>query len=172
MILKRMKRRHSRADAVALVGRLKARRPEIAIGADLIAGFPTETEEMAANTLALIDDCDVVMGHIFPYSAKAGTPASRMPQVPAASIKDRARRLREAAARRNSVWLQSLVGTQQRVLVELDGINGHAENFAPVKLAPSPRSSLDMLGSSAKVGRVVKSQIMARDAGTLIGAPA
>ena len=81
MILKRMKRRHSRADAIAIVTRLKARRPEIAIGADLIAGFPTETDAMAANSRALIDECDIVHAHIFPYSPREGTPAARMPQV-------------------------------------------------------------------------------------------
>ncbi|MGB3844726.1 MAG: radical SAM protein, partial [Sphingopyxis sp.] len=81
MVLTRMKRRHRRAGAVELTRRLKAARPEIAIGADLIAGFPTEDETMFANSLALIDDCDIVFGHIFPYSARAGTPAARMPQV-------------------------------------------------------------------------------------------
>src|SRR3546814_8279135 len=81
MILKRMKRRHNRANAIETEARLKARRPDIAIGADLIAGFPTETEEMAENSLRLIDECDIVMGHIFPYSPKRGTPAARMPQV-------------------------------------------------------------------------------------------
>ncbi|MGB6184991.1 MAG: MiaB/RimO family radical SAM methylthiotransferase, partial [Sphingopyxis granuli] len=81
MVLRRMKRRHRRADAVRLVERLKAARPAIAIGADLIAGFPTEDAGMFANTLALVDDCDIVFGHIFPYSPRAGTPAARMPQV-------------------------------------------------------------------------------------------
>ncbi len=134
MILKRMKRRHSRTQAVETVARLKAKRPEIAIGADLIAGFPTETDAMAENSLKLIDECDIVMGHIFPYSAKAGTPAARMPQVPHDAVKERARRLRAATARRKTAWLQSLVGTTQRVLVERNGI-GHAENFAPVRVA-------------------------------------
>jgi threonylcarbamoyladenosine tRNA methylthiotransferase MtaB len=134
MVLKRMKRRHSRADAVETVTRLKEKRPEIAIGADLIAGFPTETHEMHENSLRLIDECDIVMGHIFPFSPKRGTPAARMPQVPPAIAKERARRLREASARRRAMWLQSLVGTTQRVLVEKDGL-GHAENFAPVKAA-------------------------------------
>jgi threonylcarbamoyladenosine tRNA methylthiotransferase MtaB len=134
MILKRMKRRHSRAQAVAAVARLKAKRPEIAIGADLIAGFPTETEQMAANSLSLIDDCDIVMGHIFPYSAKAGTPAARMPQVAPAVIKERAARLRAAAAARKAKWMQGLVGAHSRVLVERSGDHGHGEDFAPVRL--------------------------------------
>jgi threonylcarbamoyladenosine tRNA methylthiotransferase MtaB len=134
MILKRMKRRHSRALAVELVRRLKDKRPDIAIGADLIAGFPTETEEMAENSLRLVDDCDIVMGHIFPFSPRRGTPAARMPQVPPTIVKERARRLREATARRKALWLQSLIGTRQRVLVERD-LQGHAENFAPVRAA-------------------------------------
>jgi threonylcarbamoyladenosine tRNA methylthiotransferase MtaB len=132
MVLKRMKRRHSRAQAIDIVQRLKAKRPEIAVGADLIAGFPTETDEMAENSLKLIDECDIVMGHIFPYSARQGTPAALMPQVPPALIKQRAAQLRAAAARRKASWLQSLVGTRQRVLVERDG-RGHAENFALVR---------------------------------------
>lgn len=135
MILKRMKRRHSRAQAVAIVERLKAARPEIAIGADIIAGFPTEDEAMFANTLKLIEDCDIVFGHVFPYSPRAGTPAARMPQVDGAAIRDRAARLRAAAAARQSAWLRSLIGGTQQVLVERDGISGHAGNFAAVTLA-------------------------------------
>ncbi len=136
LVLKRMKRRHSRADSVALVQRLKAARPDIAIGADLIAGFPTETEAMFANTLALLDDCDVVHPHIFPYSPRAGTPAARMPQVAPEVVKARAARLREAAAARRSRWLQSLIGSAQQILVERPGDRGHAGNFAEVRLAP------------------------------------
>ena len=135
MILKRMKRRHSRGDAVAMVARLKAARPEIAIGADLIAGFPTEDEAMAANTLALLDDCDVVFGHVFPFSARPGTPAARMPQLAGDVIRQRARTLREAAERRRTSWLATLAGTTQHMLVERDGLTGHAANFARIRLA-------------------------------------
>ena len=99
LILKRMKRRHSRADAVRTVERIKAARPDATIGADLIAGFPTETEEMALNSLKLLDDCDVVAAHIFPFSPRPNTPAARMPQLPREVVKARAARLREAAAR-------------------------------------------------------------------------
>jgi len=135
MVLKRMKRRHTRAQSVAMVARLKQARPEIAIGADLIAGFPTETERQALNTLALLGDCDIVLGHIFPYSPRTGTPASKMPQHDAATIRARAARLRDAAEARRSAWLHSLVGTEQSVLVErLDG-RGHAGNYAPIRLA-------------------------------------
>jgi threonylcarbamoyladenosine tRNA methylthiotransferase MtaB len=134
-----MKRRHSRADAVETVARLKAKRPDIAIGADLIAGFPTESEAMAESSLRLIEDCDIVMGHVFPFSPRNGTPAARMPQVPPALVKARARRLREACAARKAAWLAGLVGTRQRVLIERHGV-GHAENFAPVRVRHSSES--------------------------------
>ena len=157
LVLKRMKRRHSRADAVATVAWLKAKRPEIAIGADLIAGFPTETEAMHANSLRLIDDCDIVMGHIFPFSAKNGTPAARMPRVEPELVKARARRLREAAARRKAAWLQDLVGTRQCVLVEREDGSGHAENFAPVRAIGAP------------VGEITNVRIDGVENGILIG---
>jgi threonylcarbamoyladenosine tRNA methylthiotransferase MtaB len=134
LVLKRMKRRHLRSDAVALVQRLKAARPEIAIGADLIAGFPTEDEAMFADTLALLEDCDIVHAHIFPFSPRAGTPAARMPQVNPPVVRERAARLRAHAAERRAVWLRGLVGTRQRVLVERPGNRGHAEAFAEVGL--------------------------------------
>jgi threonylcarbamoyladenosine tRNA methylthiotransferase MtaB len=136
MILKRMKRRHNRAQAVEMVQRLKAARPEIAIGADLIAGFPTETEAMADNTLRLLDDCDIVFGHIFPFSPREGTPAAKMPQLDETLIRSRARRLREAAEARQSRWLATLVGTRQSVLIERADGRGHAGNYAPARLAP------------------------------------
>ena len=135
MILKRMKRRHSRADAVGLVARLKAARPDIAIGADIIAGFPTEEEDMFARSLALLEDCDIVFGHIFPYSPRPGTAAARMPQLDRATIKARAERLRDRAKQRQASWLRSLVRTQQEVLVELDGRTGHAPNHARVEIS-------------------------------------
>ena len=161
MVLKRMKRRHSRAQAVDTVQRLKARRPEIAIGADLIAGFPTETDEMHENSLRLIDECDIVMGHIFPYSPKKGTPAARMPQVPPPIVKERAKRLREACARRRSVWLAGLVGTRQRVLVEREDGTGHGENFAPVRLGSRE--------GPAPVGAIVESWVTGIESDMLIG---
>ena len=159
MILKRMKRRHSRADAVRIVERLKVRRPEIAIGADLIAGFPTETEAMSANTRALINDCDIVHAHIFPYSPRAGTPAARMPQLAPEVRKARAAMLRETAARRRSAWLATLVGTTQQVLVERPGTRGHAGNFAEVAL-PSYRA-----------GDIVKVTVAGLADGRLVAAP-
>ncbi|MDO7836057.1 tRNA (N(6)-L-threonylcarbamoyladenosine(37)-C(2))-methylthiotransferase MtaB [Sphingobium sp. HBC34] len=157
MILKRMKRRHSRADAIAIVERMKAARPDISIGADIIAGFPTEDDAMFANSLGLIAECAIVHGHIFPYSPRAGTPAARMPQVDRATIKARAARLRNACATRRDAWLRSLIGTVQSVLVERSGLSGHAENFAPVRFmtAQAPSS-------------IVRAPITALENGTLI----
>ena len=134
LILKRMRRRHSRAQAVAMVDRLKSARADIAIGADLIAGFPTEDEAAFANTLALIDDCDIVHAHVFPYSPRANTPAARMPLVDPTVVRERAARLRVKAAARHMAWRETLTGTVQRVLVERPGDRGHAENFAEVHL--------------------------------------
>ena len=133
MILKRMKRRHARADAVALVARLRARRPEIAVGADLIAGFPTEDGAMHAGNLSIVAELGIVHGHVFPYSRRPGTPAARMPQVAAPTIKARAAALRAAVADERARWLAALIGTPLSVLAERDG-TGHAENFARVRL--------------------------------------
>ena len=143
MILKRMKRRHSREQAIDLVERLKAKRPEIAIGADIIAGFPTEDDAMFANSRSIIDQCDIVHGHIFPYSPKQGTPAAKMPQVDGQLIKKRARILREAVTRRARAWRQSLVGSKQTVLAEISGNVGYSENFARVLLdAPANKGQM------------------------------
>ena len=146
LILKRMRRRHSRAQAVALVERLKARRPEMAIGADLIAGFPTEDAAMFANTLAALDDCDVVHAHIFPYSPRAGTPAARMPSVAPEQRRERAAQLRVRAGERKRAWLAGLVGSEQAVLVERSGDRGHAAGFAEVRLPPAPPGSIQRVG--------------------------
>ena len=180
MILKRMKRRHSRGQAVEMVRRLKEKRPGIAIGADLIAGFPTETDEMAENSLRLIDDCEIVMGHIFPYSPKKGTPAARMPQVDPRLVKERAARMREAAARMKAKWLESLVGTRQHVLIERNGVKGHAENFAPVRLARSSPAKSRVAGTEVEscpstalrtngIGKILEVKVTGLENGTLIG---
>lgn len=165
MILKRMKRRHSRAQAVDIVAQLKAKRPDISIGADLIAGFPTETETMFGNSVALIRDCDIVFGHVFPYSPRDGTPAARMPQLDRATVKSRADHLRSVANTHRSQWLQTLVGTKQNVLVELAGDKGHAENFATVRLAAA-------LPNSNMRGTMTDILITGTDGATLIGHPA
>ncbi len=141
LTLKRMKRRHSRAQAVATVAKLKAARANVTIGADLIAGFPTESEDSAANTRALIADCDIVAGHIFPFSPRPNTPAARMPQVPHGVVKRRAALLREVAAAQRQAWLASQVGTCQRVLIE-NGQKGHSDGFAPVHIVGSVRGDL------------------------------
>ncbi|MBL9067919.1 MAG: radical SAM protein [Sphingopyxis sp.] len=165
MVLTRMKRRHRRADAVRLIERLKAARAEIAIGADLIAGFPTEDEAMFANSLALIDDCDIVFGHIFPYSPRAGTPAARMPQVGRAIARERAATLREANARRRHGWLDAQIGRPASMLVERDGLTGHAENFAALALtAPSaPGTILDVRLAARDGDRIVATPIEKKD---------
>jgi threonylcarbamoyladenosine tRNA methylthiotransferase MtaB len=135
LILKRMKRRHSRADALDLVARLKALRPGIAVGADLIAGFPTEGEAHHRANLAIIEELGIVHAHIFPYSPRPGTPAARMPQLPREVIRARAAELRACAASRRAAWLDSLVGETLPVLAERDG-TGYAPNYARVALPP------------------------------------
>jgi threonylcarbamoyladenosine tRNA methylthiotransferase MtaB len=135
LILKRMKRRHLRADALRLVAELRARRPEIAIGADLIAGFPTETDTAHADNLSIIAKLDLVHGHIFPYSRRPGTPAALMPQFDGQLVKARAAELRSAVASQRAVWLAAQLGQPLSVLAERDG-TGHAPSFARVQLPP------------------------------------
>ena len=132
LMLKRMKRRHLRDDAVDLVQRLKARRPDLAIGADLIAGFPTESDEHHQANLSIIEELDIVHGHIFPYSPRPGTPAARMPQLDRGIVKARAAELREAVKARRARWVEGLVGETLPVLVERDG-TGYAPNYARVE---------------------------------------
>ncbi|MCB2075086.1 MAG: MiaB/RimO family radical SAM methylthiotransferase [Novosphingobium sp.] len=133
MILKRMKRRHSRRDAIELVTRLRERRPELGLGADMIAGFPTEDEEMHRNNVSIIGELGIVHGHIFPFSPRPGTPAARMPRVDPALVKARAAELRAQVAGERRRWLFAQIGRPLDVLAETDG-TGHAENFAPVRL--------------------------------------
>lgn len=158
LILKRMKRRHSRAQAVAMVERLKAKRADIAIGADLIAGFPTEDEAAAANSRAIIADCDILFAHIFPYSPRQGTPAARMPQVPPPIVKARAEALRAVAAAHQAQRLRALIGTRQTLLVERDGHSGHIDNFARTRI-DAPETP----------GSIVAVEITGLDGATLIG---
>ena len=157
LVLKRMKRRHLRRDAVAMVAAIKRARPDATIGADLIAGFPTESEDAARNTLRLLDDCDVVAAHIFPFSPRPGTPAARMPQVERETVKARAARLRDYAEQRRIRWLDCLVGSRQRVLVESDRGHGHGASNAPVRL------------EGAAKGNIHDATIRARDGNQLIG---
>ena len=142
LILKRMKRRHSRAQAIDFCARLRAARPEMRFAADLIAGFPTETEAHFANTLALVDDCGLTQLHVFPYSPRPGTPAARMPQVPPAVARDRAARLRTLGDDRTAAALAAEIGRPQRVLVERSGTRGRTEGFWPATVPPSPPGSI------------------------------
>lgn len=158
LMLKRMKRRHSRAQAIAMVERLKRARPEIAIGADLIAGFPTEDDDAAAANASIIQACDIVFAHIFPYSPRDGTPAARMPQLPRQLVKQRAAALRQVGETRRRHWLGSMMGSKQTVLVERDGLSGHANTFARVSLA-----------SRAPPGAIVTVDIIGLDERGLIG---
>jgi len=130
MMLKRMKRRHLRDDSIRFCAEARRLRPDIVFGADIIAGFPTETEAMFENSLRIVEECGLTHLHVFPFSPREGTPAARMPQVDRRIVKERAARLRavgESAYRRH---LDGLVGTRQRVLVEQDGI-GRTEGFVP-----------------------------------------
>ncbi|MEQ1888617.1 MAG: tRNA (N(6)-L-threonylcarbamoyladenosine(37)-C(2))-methylthiotransferase MtaB [Alphaproteobacteria bacterium] len=133
MILKRMKRRHLRDDAIALCARLRALRPDIVLGADLIAGFPTETDAMFENSLRLIDECGLTYLHVFPYSAREGTPAAQMPQAPGAVRRERAAQLRAAGAQALQTHLLRLTGTRARLLMETE-IRGRTECYAEVEL--------------------------------------
>ncbi|MBX9591371.1 MAG: tRNA (N(6)-L-threonylcarbamoyladenosine(37)-C(2))-methylthiotransferase MtaB [Hyphomonadaceae bacterium] len=139
MILKRMKRRHVRADAVRFCAEARRLRPDIVFGADLIAGFPTETEAMFANSLALVDACGLTFLHVFPYSRRTGTPAARMPQVPGPEIKRRAARLRRQGGAALAVYLDALVGRDVEVLMERGDL-GRTPGFAEVQM---PRGAAD-----------------------------
>jgi threonylcarbamoyladenosine tRNA methylthiotransferase MtaB len=133
LILKRMKRRHSRAQAVAFCQNIRRLRPDAIFSADIIAGFPTETEDMFARSLDLVDDCDLTQLHVFPFSPRPGTPAARMPQLDRAIVKARARRLRDKGNAALRGHLEREVGAQRRVLTERGGI-GRTEQFTPVRL--------------------------------------
>lgn len=132
MILKRMKRRHLRDDAIRFCEEARALRPGMTFGADIIAGFPTETEEMFENSLRLVEDCHLTWLHVFPYSPRPGTPAARMPQVRGPAIKDRAARLRAAGEDRVAAHLAAQIGTTQTVLMEGPRM-GRTEQFAEVR---------------------------------------
>ncbi len=131
MILKRMKRRHLRQDAINVCRKLRALRPDVTFGADIIAGFPTETDEMFENTLKIVEDCDLTFLHVFPYSPRPGTPAARMPQVKGDVIKERAARLREAGHTNHAKTLDRFVGRETNVLFETE-TQGHSEHFFKV----------------------------------------
>jgi len=151
MILKRMKRRHSRADALRLVRQVRAVRPDVAFGADLIAGFPTETEAMFENTLALVEEAGLAFLHVFPFSPRPGTPAARMPAVPRAEVKARAARLRAAGEAALARHLDAQVGRTLDALVEREGV-ARAADF----------TELSVIGP-ARVGDIVRMRITSHD---------
>ncbi len=158
MILKRMKRRHSRADAINLCNRLRAARPDMAFGADLIAGFPTETDAMFANTLASVDECGIDYLHVFPYSPRPQTPAAKMPQVARDVVKARAARLREKGAERLGLRLDRHVGQTVMALVE-SGNRARLSDFSPVRID----------GPAPEPGRPALFRLVSRTATDLIG---
>jgi threonylcarbamoyladenosine tRNA methylthiotransferase MtaB len=131
LILKRMKRRHLRADTLAFVEKVRALRPDVVFGADIIAGFPTETDEMFENSLRIVEEADLSFLHVFAYSARQGTPAARMPQVPKAVRKDRAARLRALGEQQYMKLCERRIGEAEMVLVERDGL-GRTEQFVPI----------------------------------------
>ena len=156
MILKRMKRRHTHEQAVAFCANARRARPDVAFGADIIAGFPTETEEMFANSMRLVEDCDLVWLHVFPFSARSGTPAAKMPLVDGAQVKARAARLRMAGEARQRAFLESLAGAALDVLVEKSGL-ARAGNNAQV-----------VVDESLPAGEIVTVRIAGASGGKLI----
>ena len=166
LILKRMKRRHSLADAQACVERARAARPDVVFGADIIAGFPTEDEARFQTTLAAVDQLDLTWLHVFPYSERPGTPAAKMPAVAKAERKDRARRLRAAGERRVADFLASRVGRVETVLLEeadeLGRMKGRSEQFAPMRVVPGPDAA------AGRAGQIVRARVTHIEGGSLV----
>ncbi|MEE2690187.1 MAG: tRNA (N(6)-L-threonylcarbamoyladenosine(37)-C(2))-methylthiotransferase MtaB [Pseudomonadota bacterium] len=160
MILKRMKRRHTRMQAIEFCLSLRARRPGIAFGADIIAGFPTETEDMFERSLALIDEAGLNYVHVFPFSPRAGTPAARMPQIDRTVIRSRAERLRAKGEEALHRFLDAQVGRNEIAVVESGG-RARLGNFAPVRLTKP----------AGDVGGIAAVKILSRDGGMLVGSP-
>ena len=151
MVLKRMKRRHSRDDAIRFCDDVRRIRSDVVFGADIIAGFPTETDAMFENSMSLVEECGLTWLHVFPYSPRTGTPAARMPQVDRRVVKDRARRLRDLGNRQARTYLDALVGSRQPVLVENRG-TGRTEGFAEV-----------VLDAECVPGEVIDARIIGRE---------
>jgi threonylcarbamoyladenosine tRNA methylthiotransferase MtaB len=158
LILKRMKRRHLRADAVAFAAMVRRLRPDVVFGADLIAGFPTESEEMFRNSLALVGDCRLTHLHVFPFSPRPGTPAARMPQLPRDVVKERAQRLRERGAQALRAHLDAEIGARRRILTESHD-TGRTEHFTQVLLA-----------TPVEPGRILNLKIAGHDGRQLLAA--
>ncbi|MBT3238774.1 MAG: tRNA (N(6)-L-threonylcarbamoyladenosine(37)-C(2))-methylthiotransferase MtaB [Rhodospirillaceae bacterium] len=160
MVLKRMKRRHSRTDAMDVIERARKARPDVVFGVDLIAGFPTETDDMFNNTLSAIEDMMLTYLHVFPYSARPGTAAAKMPSVPGNVVRDRAARLRDAGQAAQMAYFKTCVGTEAEVLIEA-GRKGHSRHFAPVKLT-----------FDAPVGTITRARIQSIDETALLAGAA
>jgi threonylcarbamoyladenosine tRNA methylthiotransferase MtaB len=158
IVLKRMKRRHLRADAIAFCESVRRLRPDVVFGGDIIAGFPTESEDMFARSLALVDECGLTHLHVFPFSPRPGTPAARMPQLPRAIVKERAQRLRHKGAAALRRHLETQVGTWASVLIESDAM-GRTEHFTPVRLS-----------SAREPGTIVKLAMASHDGRQLLAA--
>ena len=164
LILKRMKRRHSRRQAIDLCRRVRDLRPDIALGADLIAGFPTETEDRFRRTLDLVGDCGLVFLHVFPYSERPGTPAAKMPTVPGAVRKDRAARLRAQGAAALHAWLAGQAGREIAVLIEGAG-RGRSEHYAAVRFDNAE------FADTCPAGSIVPMRVTGADADALHAVP-
>ena len=147
MILKRMKRRHSREDAIGFCKEARKLRPDIMFGADMIAGFPTESDEMFRNSVELVKECGLAMLHVFPFSPRAGTPAARMPQVPGNIVRERASELRAAGRAERLKQFQRLVGKKVTVLMESESV-GRTEHFADAEI-----------GTSQAVGSIIRGRV-------------
>ena len=161
MILKRMKRRHSRADVEEFCQRVRAVRPDAVFGADLIAGFPTETDAMFAESLSLVEECGLTFLHVFPYSARPGTPAARMPQIPGNIRRERAAILREAGGARLRQFLDARVGNRARVLVE-QGRSGRCEHYARVELDRDVDAGAIVAAAvEARDGEILRARVVA-----------
>jgi threonylcarbamoyladenosine tRNA methylthiotransferase MtaB len=163
MILKRMKRRHSRREAFAFVEQARRLRPEIAFGADMIAGFPTETEEMFENSATLAQDAGISFLHVFPYSPRPGTPAARMPQLDRALVKERAARLRATGEALHKAHLDRMVGTEQIVIVENNGL-AHTENFSLVAVPGLVPRNVQRIMITGHNGKHLDMRVMAASA--------
>ena len=159
LILKRMKRRHLTADARAAIERARRLRPGIAIGADLIAGFPTETDDLFAETLDFVAQADLPFLHVFPYSARPGTPAARMPAVPMATRRERAAQLRAAGEAAAARFARARIGADLSVLTETESA-GHCAHFAPVRLTVP-----------VAAGAIQRARAVGADGATLVAEP-
>jgi threonylcarbamoyladenosine tRNA methylthiotransferase MtaB len=161
LILKRMKRRHSRADAVAFCDKVRRLRPDIVFGADLIAGFPTETEAMFAGSMDLVDDCGLTFLHVFPFSPRPGTPAARMPQIPRATVKERAARLRQRGELALASHLRDQVGSDVELLMERERL-GRTPGFVEMILAdPAPCGTVVRARVTGSSGRQLQGELLA-----------